>query len=56
MQKILRRTQTTWNKLLKPSINAAFPFRGLTVAAESKNPKAGQASTFFLKSILMDEN
>ena len=44
LQKIFKRTQTAWNKFLKPAINATAPF--------IVNPtKVGQATTNILKSI-----
>ena len=50
LQKIFTGTQTTWNKFLKPAINATAPFIGMAVNAETKNPKVGQATTNILKS------
>ena len=51
LQKILRGTQTAWNKFLKPAINATAPFIGMAVSAKTKNPKVGAATTNILKSI-----
>ena len=51
LQKFFRGTQTAWNKFLKPAVNAAAPFIGMAVSAETKNPKARQATTNILKSI-----
>ena len=49
--KILKGTQTAWNKFLRPAINATAPFIGMAVSAKTKNPKVGQATTNILKSI-----
>ena len=51
LQKILRGTQTAWNKFLKPAINATAPFIGMAVSAKTKNPMVGQATTNILESI-----
>ena len=51
LQKIFSGTQTAWNKFLKPAVNVAAPFIGVTVSAKTKNPKVGQANTNTLKSI-----
>ena len=51
LQKIFRGTQTAWNKFLRPAINATAPFIAMAVAAKTKNPKVGQATTNILKSI-----
>ena len=51
LQKIFKRTQTAWNKFLKPAIIATAPFIGMAVSARTKNPKVGQATTNILKSI-----
>ena len=50
-QKIIKWTQTAWNKFLKPAINATAPFIGKALSAKTKNPKVGQATTNILKSI-----
>ena len=50
LQKIFKGTQTAWNKILKPAINAAATFIGMAVSAKTKNPKVGQATTNILKS------
>ena len=50
-QNIFRGTQTAWNKLLKPAINATAPFFGMAVSAKTKNLKVGQATTNILNSI-----
>ena len=47
LQKIFRGTQTAWNKFLKPAINSSAPFIGVAVSAKTKNPKIGQAMTYF---------
>ena len=52
LQKNLRRSQTTWNKCLKPALNIASPYIGMAVSAKTKNPKIGQATANILKSIL----
>ena len=51
MKKVFKGSKTAWNKFLKPAVNAAAPVIGMAVAAKSKNPKAGQATTQILKSI-----
>ena len=44
LQKIFKGTQTAWNKSLKPALNIASPYIGMTVSAKTKNPKIGQAT------------
>ena len=56
LQKIFRKTQTAWNKFLKPAINATAPFIGMAVSAKTKNPKVGAATTNILKSISVGKN
>ena len=51
LQKIIKGTQTAWNRFFKPAINATAPFIGRAVSAKTKSPKIGQATTNFLKSI-----
>ena len=51
MKKVFKGSKTAWNKFLKPAVNAAAPVIGMALAAKSKNPKAGQATTQILKSI-----
>ena len=51
LQKIYKGTQTAWNKLLKPAINATAPFIGMADSAKTINPKVGQATIIILKSI-----
>ena len=51
MKKIVKGSQTAWNKFLKPADNVAAPFIGMAVSAKTKNPKVGQATTNILKSI-----
>ena len=51
MKKVFKGSKTAWNKFLKPVVNATAPVIGMAVAAKSKNPKAGQATTQILKSI-----
>ena len=51
LQKIFKGTQSAWNKFLKPALNMASPYIGMTVSAKTKNPKIGQATTNILKSI-----
>ena len=51
MKKVFKGSKTAWNCFLKPAVNAAAPVIGMAVAAKSKNPKAGQATTQILKSI-----
>ena len=50
-QKFFKGTQTTWNKFLESAINATAPFIGKPVGAKTKNPKVGQATTNFFRSI-----
>ena len=45
IQKIFRRTQSAWNKVPQPAINATTPFKGMAVSAKTKNPKVEQATT-----------
>ena len=51
IQKNFKGTQTVWNNFLKPAVNVATPFIGMTVNAKTKNTKAGKAPTSVLKSI-----
>ena len=51
LQKIVKGTQTAWNKFLKPTFNATAPFIRISVSAKTKNPKVGAATTNILKSI-----
>ena len=51
MKKMIKGSQTAWNKFLKPAVNVAAPFIGLAVSAKTNNPKVGQATTYILKSI-----
>ena len=51
LRKIFRRTQTAWNKFLKPAFNASAPFIRMAISAKTKNPKVGAATTNILKSI-----
>ena len=51
MKRIFKGSQTAWNKFLKPAVNVAAPFLGMTVSAKTKNPKVGQKTTNILKSI-----
>ena len=51
LQKTFRRTQTAWNKLFRPAINASASFLGTAARANTKNPKVGQATTKILKSL-----
>ena len=51
LQKVLKGTQTAWNKFLKPAVNVAAPFIGMAVGAKTKNPNIAQATTKILKSI-----
>ena len=56
MKIIFKGSQTPWNKFLKPALNIASPFIGLTVSAKTKNPKVGQATANNLKSISGGKN
>ena len=51
LQKILRGTQTAWNRFLKPAVNVAAPFIAMAVSAKTENPKIRQATTNNLKNI-----
>ena len=51
LKSFFRGTQTVWNKFFKPAINASAPFIGLALSAKTENPKLGQATTNFLKSM-----
>ena len=44
-------TQAARNKFLKPAFIATAPFIGMAVIEKTKNPKVGQATTSFLKTI-----
>ena len=48
MKKIFKGSQTTWNWFLKPALNMASPYKGMTVGAKIKNPKVAQATTNIL--------
>ena len=50
MKKILKGSQTAWNKFLKPALNIASPYIGMAVSVKTKNLKIGQATTNILKS------
>ena len=51
MKKLFKGSQKAWNTFLKPTINTLGPVTGMLVAANSKNPKVGQATANILKSI-----
>ena len=51
MKKIIKGSQTAWNKVLKPAFNIASPYIGMAVSANTKNCKFGQATTNILKNI-----
>ena len=51
LQKLLRGTQTAWNRFLKPAVSVAVPFIGMAVSAKTKNPKVGPATTNKVNSI-----
>ena len=51
MKKILEKSQTAWNKFLKPALKIACPFIGMAVSAKTKIPKVGQATANILNSI-----
>ena len=51
LQKIIMGTKTALDRFLKPALNMASPFIGMAVAAKSKNPKIGQATSNILKSL-----
>ena len=50
LQKTFKGTQTAWNKVLKPAINASTPFFDIAVGAKIQNPKVAAATTNILKS------
>ena len=45
MKKLLKGSQTAWNKLSKPAVNITAPFIGMAVGAKTKNPKVAAATT-----------
>ena len=51
LQKSFKRTQTAWNKFLKPAVSVVAPFIAMTVSTKTKNPKVGQSTTSIIKSI-----
>ena len=51
MKKIFKGSETAWNKFLKPTLNIASPYIGMSVCAKTKNPEIAQATTNILKSI-----
>ena len=51
LQKKLRGTKFAWETFLKPALKMASPYIGKGVAAKTKNPKIGQATGNFLKSL-----
>ena len=51
VHKIFKGIQTAWKKVLEQAVNEPTPFIGMTVSARTENPKVGQATTDFLKSI-----
>ena len=51
MKKILKGSQTAWNKFLERTINTLAPVIGMAVGAKSKNAKVGAATTNILKSL-----
>ena len=56
LHKIFKGTPTAWNKFLRPAVNIAAPFIGMTVSAKTKNPKVRQATTNILKSLSGGKN
>ena len=46
-----KRSQTAWNKLLKPAVNVAALSIDMVVGAKTKNKQVGQATTNIMKSI-----
>ena len=44
-------TQAVRNNFLKHAVNVAAPFIGIVVAAKSKNPQVGQATTIVFNSM-----
>ena len=51
LQKILKGTQITWYKFLKPAVNISDRFFGVAVGPQTKNPQVSQCTTKILKSV-----
>ena len=49
LRRFFKSTQKAWDRKVKPAFNVATPFVGMAVAAKSKNPQVGQATTKFFK-------
>ena len=50
LQKIFKKTQTTWNEFIKPGLKLATPLISAAVAAKTKNPQSAQITNSILKS------
>ena len=44
MKKIIKRSQSAWNKFIKPSLKMATPLISIAVAAKTKNPQSAQVA------------
>ena len=51
LQKILRGTQTAWNKFLKPALKIATPIISAGVAMMTKNHQSAQVTSTILKTL-----
>ena len=56
LQKIFTRTQTAWNKFIKPGLKMATPLISAAVAAKTKNPQSAQITNNILKSLTGGKN
>ena len=51
MRKSFKRSQTAWNKFLKPAMKIATPIISAGVAMKTKNPQSAQVTNNILKSL-----
>ena len=51
MKKNFERSQTAWNKFLKPGLKMATPLISAAIAAKTKSPQSAQITNIFLKSL-----
>ena len=51
MKKIIRGSQTAWNKFIKPALKKATPIISAGVAMKTKNTQSAQVTSNILKSI-----
>ena len=51
MKKILKGSQTAWNKFIKPGLKIATPLISAAVAAKTKNPQSAQVTNSILKTL-----